>query len=67
MTLNSKTATLGTVVWAAGIVATGVVTGFGPFAWAVAGAAALLPAYGLSRMRQRDDPSLSEQIQKALH
>lgn len=67
MTLNSKMATWATVAWAVGVVAVGVVAGFGPFGWAVAGAVALLPAYGLIRMRAREDASLSQEIQKALH
>jgi hypothetical protein len=66
MNLNSSLATVATVVWALAIGAAGIAAGIGPILWAVAGVVALLPAFFLTRLRDREDPSISESIQKAL-
>jgi hypothetical protein len=66
MNLNSSIATVATVVWALAIGAAGILAGFGPILWAIAGVVALLPAFFLARLRDREDPSISQSIQKAL-
>jgi hypothetical protein len=66
MNLNSGMATAATVVWALAIGAAGIYVGIGPILWAVAAVVALLPAFFLTRIRDREDPSISQSIQKAL-
>ena len=66
MNLDSSIATVATVVWALAIGAAGIYAGIGPILWAVAGVVALLPAFFLARLRDQEDPSISQSIQKAL-
>ena len=66
MNINSGTATAATVVWALALVGGGVFVGIGPILWAVVVVVAVLPAFLLARLRSREDPSISQSIQKAL-
>jgi len=54
-------------MWALAIGAGGVVLHAGVVLWAVLAVVALLPAFLLARLRDREDPSISQSIQKALH
>jgi len=67
MNLNSALATAATVAWALAIGAGGVLMHAGLVLWAVLAVAALLPAFLLARLRDREDPSISQSIQRALH
>ena len=67
MNLNSSLATGATVMWALAIGAGGVILHAGVVLWAVLAVVALLPAFLLARLRDREDPSISQSIQKALH
>jgi uncharacterized membrane protein len=66
MNVDSGTATAVTVLWALAVVVGGIYAGIGPILWAVVGVVALVPAFFLARLRDREDPSLSQSIQRAL-
>ena len=66
MNVNSNLATAATVVWALVVAIGGVVVHGGLTLWAVTVVVALLPAFLLTRLRDREDPSISQTIQRAL-
>jgi len=66
MNLNSNVATAATVAWALAIAVGGVALHGGLTIWAVTVVVALLPVFLLTSLRNREDPSISQSIQRVL-